>query len=481
MPTPPDKPRERSVLVRWIISHPKTTAALCGLVLLAGATAVFNASANHRLQRRIAAIRATGEPITIDDLRALTPAIPDDRNMTLRLTEIGDQLTAPADDKGRDKLLCYFPQSRPLPPSGAPLSTEQLDAARWYLKTNAEQLSGIHKALELEEGCFKTVWVSPAISTVIPELPSLRNVGWALATEQQVAVQERDVPHSTRLIFDLLHLDDALRHETVLISLLVRMANRSLAMDRIERTVNLCGVDEPSLRLMETHLKRMESDINFHRALMVERVVFLDSLEWMRSGGRNAVMFISGSGGDALVGLWSYLPAVPALDAAVGLEVLTEFANGVDTPEARSIEHCMTIETRVSKLAWYGIMSRMFIPSLSRAVAIWVRQTASARTLRSALACERYRLATGQWPENLADLIPDYLDALPTDPFDGQPIRFERIEQGIKVWTIGEDMMDDGGDVGRLDGKPNRSPPDAGWILMDPNRRGRPAGNNGPP
>ncbi|MCZ6698993.1 MAG: hypothetical protein O7D94_08705, partial [Planctomycetota bacterium] len=84
-------------------------------------------------------------------------------------------------------------------------------------------------------------------------------------------------------------------------------------------------------------------------------------------------------------------------------------------------------------------------------------------------------------PDNLSKLVPDVLSAPPTDPFDGQTIRFERIEQGVKIWSIGEDLTDDGGNVGRLDTKPNRNPPDAGWILLDPDRRGRPRGDNTAP
>ena len=94
--------------------------------------------------------------------------------------------------------------------------------------------------------------------------------------------------------------------------------------------------------------------------------------------------------------------------------------------------------------------------------------------LRTALACERYRLTTGDWPDNLSKLVPDFLSALPTDPFDGQTIRFERIEQGVKIWSIGEDQTDDSGYVGQ-------NAPDAGWILLDPGQRGRPRGNNGAP
>ena len=43
-----------------------------------------------------------------------------------------------------------------------------------------------------------------------------------------------------------------------------------------------------------------------------------------------------------------------------------------------------------------------------------------------ALALERFRLATGGLPETLDQLVPEYLEAVPVDPFEGNPIRYER-------------------------------------------------------
>ncbi len=74
----------------------------------------------------------------------------------------------------------------------------------------------------------------------------------------------------------------------------------------------------------------------------------------------------------------------------------------------------------------------------TRAVA-WLEVTATA------LAVERYRLARGKLPEALGQLVPDYLAAVPEDPFDGTPLRYRRTERGFVVYSVGEDGNDDGG------------------------------------
>lgn len=66
-------------------------------------------------------------------------------------------------------------------------------------------------------------------------------------------------------------------------------------------------------------------------------------------------------------------------------------------------------------------------------------------TARTALAIDRYRLATGQLPEDLGSLVPDYLDQVPMDLFDGQPVRYRRAEPGYRVYSVGEDKQDNEG------------------------------------
>jgi len=48
-------------------------------------------------------------------------------------------------------------------------------------------------------------------------------------------------------------------------------------------------------------------------------------------------------------------------------------------------------------------------------------------------------------PAELAVLVPQYLNEVPIDPFDGQPIRYRRTEAGYLLYSIMEDGQDNGG------------------------------------
>jgi hypothetical protein len=68
--------------------------------------------------------------------------------------------------------------------------------------------------------------------------------------------------------------------------------------------------------------------------------------------------------------------------------------------------------------------------------------TASLRAARIAVAIERFRLARGELPHALSDLDPFGLRTLPSDPFDGQPLRYRKLARGYALYGVGEDAAD---------------------------------------
>ena len=68
--------------------------------------------------------------------------------------------------------------------------------------------------------------------------------------------------------------------------------------------------------------------------------------------------------------------------------------------------------------------------------------------MRIAVAVERYRRDHGELlPNDLQDLVPTYLPAVPIDPFSGQEMRFAKVADGYVAYSVGSNRRDDGGDV----------------------------------
>jgi|GEM_PF-6247213 hypothetical protein len=74
-------------------------------------------------------------------------------------------------------------------------------------------------------------------------------------------------------------------------------------------------------------------------------------------------------------------------------------------------------------------------------------ELASLRIGRTVAALELYRRANGGYPQNLTQLTPDFLSAVPLDPYTGEPLKYT---EGQCVYSVGRNLQDDGG-VGQFE------------------------------
>lgn len=91
----------------------------------------------------------------------------------------------------------------------------------------------------------------------------------------------------------------------------------------------------------------------------------------------------------------------------------------------------------------------------------------------AAVAVERYRREKRHWPDGWADLVPGFLREVPADPYDGAPLRYGRLGDGVVVYSLGPDRRDDGGSLSRSSPSPLGT--DVGFRLWDVKRRAQPA------
>ena len=115
------------------------------------------------------------------------------------------------------------------------------------------------------------------------------------------------------------------------------------------------------------------------------------------------------------------------------------------------------------------LLARQFVNSSFKVASAEASSLAELRSLIVGLACERYRLKTGAWPQALTDLQPDYLKEIPLDPYTGQALLFRQLPDGVVIYSVGVNAVDDGGAVLTIGG----SPRDRGVKLFNPPLRGK--------
>jgi len=70
-----------------------------------------------------------------------------------------------------------------------------------------------------------------------------------------------------------------------------------------------------------------------------------------------------------------------------------------------------------------------------------LRISARLQVLRCALAARQYQQHTGQWVQTLGELVPDYLDGIPSDPFTDAPLQYQLRQGGRAIFSVGRDLQ----------------------------------------
>jgi hypothetical protein len=124
---------------------------------------------------------------------------------------------------------------------------------------------------------------------------------------------------------------------------------------------------------------------------------------------------------------------------------MADYIEATKLPPRQRLARFAEISEDARERSLLHAVSAMILPSLTRVAEQDLRLRAHLDLARTALAIERHRLATGEIPAELGQLVPRYLDAVPIDPFDGQPIRYRRTEPGYILYSILADGQDNGG------------------------------------
>jgi len=94
-----------------------------------------------------------------------------------------------------------------------------------------------------------------------------------------------------------------------------------------------------------------------------------------------------------------------------------------------------------------GMLSQQFARWGWRLAEKEAQLNAQRRAIAIGIAAARYRLEHGEYPPDLAALVPRYLKAAPLDPYDGQPMKVRREPDAFVIWSIGDDFTDQGGRI----------------------------------
>jgi hypothetical protein len=93
------------------------------------------------------------------------------------------------------------------------------------------------------------------------------------------------------------------------------------------------------------------------------------------------------------------------------------------------------------------LLAALLLPAIDKANTVLAADRAQREAVDVAAACVRFRRAKGAWPTSVAALVPAYLPSTPVDPWSGKAPGIKGDGATFLVWSVGEDMVDQGGDL----------------------------------
>ena len=123
----------------------------------------------------------------------------------------------------------------------------------------------------------------------------------------------------------------------------------------------------------------------------------------------------------------------------------------------------MVRETDVSPLT-RNFLGQKKMPGRNDSYAMRYRMRFKSRSFIAVLACRSYRAKHGNLPASLDELVPEFLDEVPRDPYDGEKLRWNA-EKGY-FWTKGRDGDFDGIVEFYPDGKPRWKNWNYHWVQL---------------
>jgi hypothetical protein len=133
------------------------------------------------------------------------------------------------------------------------------------------------------------------------------------------------------------------------------------------------------------------------------------------------------------------------LDQLTYLDFSAKVTNLAALPGYESRDALKELTDRVNRTSKLKVTARTLIPALVRALGVQDTVVASCDIAEMVLYLKLYKKSTGSYPEELAAIVPEYIQELPLDPFTGGAYVYRKESEGFVLYSVSVNLVDDGG------------------------------------
>ncbi len=322
-------------------------------------------------------------------------------------------------------------------------------AAETYLKDSQTSLDQL-RALSQRPGAVRyPVKLSDNIAALLPCVQAIRDAARHLQLDFDLQLLAGNRERALADLITLLKTGETLRGEPLLISQLVRYAVFGIFAKGCEKFLADGKATEDELKVLKDALADLDFQDGLKRALVGERSMSYLALKMHDASHLGQ---LSGSDGPQYIPQMGSLKDVRPGDTAALLQFESAMIEAADAEFPQVLQEMQQLDDELmnsasqSSLPWNrNILTEMMAPAMTTVAVATARSLAVRDALRVAVAIETMRARTGERPSALMELVPDYLPAVPSDPFTGGTLRYQVGDDNYVVYSLGKDKVDNGG------------------------------------
>ena len=272
----------------------------------------------------------------------------------------------------------------------------------------------------------------PLSSDYFQNATHLRTATKALTTKALSAARRGNADEALSVCETALKLQAIGRARPMLLTFLVQIANEAIIFDTVNHILRITRPSDEALKSFGQYLADNDHEAFFQEAAKGERAFGISIFSQIREGDGDVSELDYSI---PLSGTW-FGQAYLNDDMAMYLDLMDAKINNISEPHATRTARFEQLLATLQQSKYRFILSKLLIPSFQETHRAFTRIQAQQRAMQ--VLCEH--------PDAVLDatIIPETPKQL--DPFlDSTPMSIRQSPEGLIVYSVGENLLDDGG------------------------------------
>lgn len=318
--------------------------------------------------------------------------------------------------------------------------------AQAAINAQAKALSYVEQACKKERADFGRDWETDRPwAMMFPEYADLRAFAKAITARAVLRARSGDNAGALADIKAGFRLGEFASSDPFLIAALVRIAIDSITARQVEWMLTVSPKDISMRQSLQDVMKAQPEDLDFTQTMRGEAIFSIAAAEaWAKmTPGEMEEMLAEGSQkvSKATAGISKDLASRAFTTRA--MQIWTEAFEGLKQKQYE-ISPSEVLDRVLGKVdagkdPTYALVGQL-MPVFSQAGNAFVMRTARFRAVDGMLMAVSYWQSHGKMPESL-----EAAGFKGVDPFTGKPFRYKAQGDSLAVWSVGQDLKDDGG------------------------------------